>query len=93
MDSPGQTSKQASGQVDYYIGIDVGTGSARTCIIDGKGDIVALASENIGLWQPQHGYYVGISLCPALGSGCQLFFPVIDVRRIVHLSLMTIVTS
>jgi hypothetical protein len=93
MDSPGQTSRQAStGQVDYYIGIDVGTGSARTCIIDGKGDIVALASENIGLWQPQHGYYVGISLCPALGSGCQFSFPVIDVRRIV-LSLMTTMTS
>jgi FGGY-family pentulose kinase len=36
----------------------VGTGSARACIIDAKGDIVGLASENIGLWQPDHGYYV-----------------------------------
>lgn len=45
-------------QDDYFIGIDVGTGSARACIIDSKGDIVGLASENIGLWQPQHGYYV-----------------------------------
>lgn len=43
---------------DLYIGIDVGTGSARACIVDGKGDIVGLASENIGLWQPEHGYYV-----------------------------------
>lgn len=43
---------------DHYIGIDVGTGSARACIINAKGDIVALASENTGLWQPQHGYYV-----------------------------------
>lgn len=43
---------------DHYIGIDVGTGSARACIIDAKGDIVGLASENIGLWQPQQGYYV-----------------------------------
>ncbi|KAF7116568.1 hypothetical protein CNMCM5793_005049 [Aspergillus hiratsukae] len=42
---------------DHYIGIDVGTGSARACIIDGKGNIVGLASENIGLWQPQQGYY------------------------------------
>lgn len=42
---------------DYYIGIDVGTGSARACIINSKGDIVGLASENIGLWQPQTGYY------------------------------------
>jgi hypothetical protein len=44
--------------IDHYIGIDVGTGSARACIIDAKGDIVGLASENIGLWQPEHGYYV-----------------------------------
>lgn len=47
--------------LDHYIGIDVGTGSARACIIDVKGDIVGLASENIGLWQPEHGYYVGKS--------------------------------
>lgn len=61
-----QSSRQAStddreaiqAQMDYYIGIDVGTGSARACIIDDKGDIVGLASENIGLWQPQQGYYV-----------------------------------
>ena len=44
--------------MDHYIGIDVGTGSARACIINGKGDIVGLASENIGLWQPEQGYYV-----------------------------------
>lgn len=61
-----QTSRQAStddreavqAQMDYYIGIDVGTGSARACIINDKGDIVGLASENIGLWQPQQSYYV-----------------------------------
>ena len=44
--------------MNHYIGIDVGTGSARACIINEKGDIVGLASENIGLWQPQTGYYV-----------------------------------
>ncbi|KAF2025261.1 Pentulose kinase [Setomelanomma holmii] len=43
--------------VDHYIGIDVGTGSARACIMNDQGDIVGLASENIGLWQPQTGYY------------------------------------
>ncbi|RDL38286.1 Actin-like ATPase [Venustampulla echinocandica] len=43
--------------VDHYIGIDVGTGSARACIIDSTGDIKALATENIGLWQPETGYY------------------------------------
>ncbi|CAF9923939.1 MAG: hypothetical protein HETSPECPRED_005465 [Heterodermia speciosa] len=43
--------------MDHYIGIDVGTGSARACVINSKGDIVGLASENIGLWQPEQGYY------------------------------------
>ncbi|KAI8964998.1 Nup93/Nic96-domain-containing protein [Daldinia sp. FL1419] len=42
---------------DHYIGIDVGTGSARACLIDSSGDIKALASEAIKLWQPQQGYY------------------------------------
>ncbi|EYE90059.1 FGGY-family carbohydrate kinase [Aspergillus ruber CBS 135680] len=41
----------------YYIGIDVGTGSARACVIDHNGDIVGLASQDIGLWQPEQGYY------------------------------------
>lgn len=45
-------------ELNHYIGIDVGTGSARACIMNDKGDIVGLASENIGLWQPEVGYYV-----------------------------------
>ena len=64
-----QQSRQMSGMdphneinphMDHYVGIDVGTGSARACIIDGKGDIIGLASENIGLWQPEQGYYVSL---------------------------------
>lgn len=39
----------------HYIGIDVGTGSARACIIDSTGDIKALAAQNIKLWQPTAG--------------------------------------
>lgn len=45
-------------QQDHYIGIDVGTGSARACIMNEQGDIIGLAAQNIGLWQPQLGYYV-----------------------------------
>ena len=44
--------------MDYYIGIDVGTGSARACIIDDTGDIVGLAAEDITTWEPKPGYYV-----------------------------------
>lgn len=54
----GQNAVDPYDQVNHYIGIDVGTGSARACIISEDGDIVGLASENIALWQPQAGYYV-----------------------------------
>ncbi|KAI5279738.1 hypothetical protein KEM54_004011, partial [Ascosphaera aggregata] len=43
--------------MNHYIGIDVGTGSARACVIDEHGSIVGLASENITLWHPQQSYY------------------------------------
>ncbi|KAH7069709.1 D-ribulokinase [Paraphoma chrysanthemicola] len=46
-----------SDQQNYYIGIDVGTGSARACVVNQSGDIVGLASKDIGLWQPKAGYY------------------------------------
>jgi ribulose kinase len=42
----------------YYIGVDVGTGSARACVIDDTGDIISIASQDIGLWNPQQEYYV-----------------------------------
>lgn len=56
-------------QQNHYIGIDVGTGSARACIINEVGDIVGLSSENIGLWQPQTGYYVRLSMSLSLSRG------------------------
>jgi len=61
-------------QRDHYIGIDVGTGSARACIMNEKGDIVGLASENIGLWQPETGYYVRWTACRQEGWTVQLTF-------------------
>ncbi|OAG39953.1 hypothetical protein AYO21_05826 [Fonsecaea monophora] len=56
-------------QMNHYIGIDVGTGSARACIINEAGDIVGLSSENIGLWQPQTGYYNNIDPHSIRGIG------------------------
>lgn len=41
---------------EHYIGIDVGTGSARACIIDYSGEIKGLAAQEIKLWQPVSGY-------------------------------------
>ncbi|KAL2784632.1 FGGY family of carbohydrate kinase [Aspergillus keveii] len=41
----------------YYIGVDVGTGSARACVIDDTGDIISIASQDIGLSNPQKEYY------------------------------------
>ena len=69
LSQPGQNSAadsyhQLHVHSDNYIGIDVGTGSARACIVDSKGDIIGLASENIGLWQPQQGYYVRYRTLP-----------------------------
>jgi activator of 2-hydroxyglutaryl-CoA dehydratase len=58
---------EVSVEMQHYIGIDVGTGSARACLINDKGDIVGLATENIGLWQPQQGYYVPTYLAPPFG--------------------------
>jgi ribulose kinase len=46
----------------HYLGIDVGTGSARACVVDEAGDIKGLASKDIALWQPQHGYYVRLAM-------------------------------
>ncbi|KAJ5895465.1 hypothetical protein N7495_007156 [Penicillium taxi] len=66
-----------SAHSDYYIGIDVGTSSARACIMNAKGDIVGLAHQNIGLWQPEHGYYEQ-STTDTWSSVC------IAVQRAIH---------
>ncbi|KAK6437276.1 hypothetical protein LTR95_006534, partial [Oleoguttula sp. CCFEE 5521] len=39
------------------VSVNAGTGSARACITNEEGDIVGLASQNIGLWQPETVYY------------------------------------
>ena len=62
---------------DYYIGIDVGTGSARACVIDDKGNIVGLASQDIKTWQPHPEFYeqstvnIWDSICAATKQAVQ----------------------
>jgi ribulose kinase len=55
---------------EYYIGVDVGTGSARACIIDSKGEILALATKDISRWEPKHAYFVSSSAnyCPIVDN-------------------------
>ena len=43
--------------MSYYIGIDVGTGSARCAIVDQNGMVVSKAKCEIELWNPLPQYY------------------------------------
>ncbi|ODV92029.1 hypothetical protein CANCADRAFT_23040 [Tortispora caseinolytica NRRL Y-17796] len=41
----------------YYFGIDVGTGSARACLIDRSGEVLGVASKEITKWEPKVSYF------------------------------------
>lgn len=62
---------------DHYIGVDVGTGSARACVIDHTGNIVGLASQDIKTWQPRPEFYeqstanIWESICTAVRQAVQ----------------------
>lgn len=47
--------------MSHYIGLDVGTGSARACLIDEKGDILGVATKDITTWHEKADYYVSSS--------------------------------
>ena len=40
----------------YYIGVDIGTSGTKTVLFDKLGNVVASASEEYPLYQPQNGY-------------------------------------
>ena len=46
---------------NYYLGVDVGTGSARACVIDDSGEIKGLAVRDIKTWNEKADHYVGDS--------------------------------
>jgi hypothetical protein len=50
----------------HYIGLDVGTGSARACLIDEKGDILSVATKDIKTWHEKANYYVCLAGVKAL---------------------------
>lgn len=41
----------------FYIGVDIGTGSARACLINSTGKIYAIESAPISQWSPKPDYY------------------------------------
>ena len=45
------------GNMKYYIGVDVGTGSVRSAIFDSHGNLVTIATEEIKIWTPSADYY------------------------------------
>jgi len=41
----------------FYLGIDVGTGSARAAVFDGRGTKLGMGSHPIQMWKPQAEFY------------------------------------
>jgi len=54
---------------DYFLGVDVGTGSVRVCVIDETGEIKGVESKEIKTWHEKADYYVLSSLIPLYTFG------------------------
>lgn len=44
-------------QDSYYIGVDVGTGSSRACLIDSNGQILSMETHPISKWEPKPDHF------------------------------------
>ena len=42
--------------MNYYLGADIGTSGTKTVLFDVKGTVIASATEEYPLYQPQNGY-------------------------------------
>ncbi|KAI6168856.1 hypothetical protein EDD17DRAFT_1772596 [Pisolithus thermaeus] len=47
-----------SAETDYYIGVDVGTGSARACLVTSKGSIRASNTQDTTTWRDPHDHRI-----------------------------------
>lgn len=41
----------------YFVGVDVGSGSARAALVDEKGHIVKASVKELQTWKPKLDYY------------------------------------
>jgi len=41
----------------YFVGVDVGTGSVRAALVDGKGRILKKSTNAIQTWNPEENFY------------------------------------
>jgi hypothetical protein len=62
----------------HYIGVDVGTGSARACVVNQNGDIIAVTSKDIRTWRPSIKLYVRFTSFGQRGEICILRREAID---------------